>query len=425
MTPHHPRGDEPPPSTELDALRRENAELRVRLRESQESARRPIDEAKSEFLANISHELRTPLNGILGMLQIMSTTELSGEQRDCVETALDSSRTLLWVLNDILEFTRVSCEGMTLVHKPFDPRAVADSVIQAFRHRATLKGLSLTLAVHDAVSKVLVGDGGRVRQILFHLVGNAVKFTSQGQVRLEISALPPGRDPRQKAILFQVSDSGIGIPDDRLERIFVPFSQADGSASRRHQGLVFHNRPRGVHDRPMRPLLPAHPPVGQDDPVDQGGHAPVRAKVGHGPAHIEEVLFRGKGREGGSKESPGLPAMVTAKGGIDVGEDAERVVTANQFRLILDDVLVARLGRKPRGFLPVMGDPLDVGIDQAAAQGSQFLHEQGIVLSLGHVRILPGCMETWQRPSDFLATFFPDTGKAPAFCPFPKNRGTT
>ncbi|QLA15418.1 response regulator [Desulfolutivibrio sulfoxidireducens] len=237
MTPHHPRGDEPPPSTELDALRRENAELRVRLRESQERARRPIDEAKSEFLANISHELRTPLNGILGMLQIMSTTELSGEQRDCVETALDSSRTLLWVLNDILEFTRVSCEGMTLVHKPFDPRAVADSVIQAFRHRATLKGLSLTLAVHDAVSKVLVGDGGRVRQILFHLVGNAVKFTSQGQVRLEISALPPGRDPRQKAILFQVSDSGIGIPDDRLERIFVPFSQADGSASRRHQGL--------------------------------------------------------------------------------------------------------------------------------------------------------------------------------------------
>jgi CheY-like chemotaxis protein len=221
----------------LDALRRENAELKIRLRECIDDPAQPLEVARGEFLANISHELRTPLNGIQGMLQILATTDLSAEQRDCVETALDSSRALLWVLNDILEFTRARCEGFEFVEKLFDPRDTAHSVIQAFRHRATHKGLLLTCEIADSVPERLVGDGARLRQILFHLVGNAVKFTDKGAVRLEVCGLPIGRTETRTHLLFMISDTGVGIPDHKLAGVFVPFIQADGSSSRRHQGL--------------------------------------------------------------------------------------------------------------------------------------------------------------------------------------------
>ncbi len=236
MTPEHPRSVAEP-SPLLDSLLRENAELKIRLRECIDDPAQPLEIARSEFLANISHELRTPLNGILGMLQILATTEMTAEQRDCVETALDSSRTLLWVLNDILEFTRVRCSGFEIVQRPFSPRDVAESVVLAFRHRATHKGLSLAGVVDDSVPARLVGDGARLRQILFHLMGNAVKFTDKGSVTLEVHALPHGRKGEQISLLFMVSDTGIGIPDHKLAGVFVPFVQADGSPSRRHQGL--------------------------------------------------------------------------------------------------------------------------------------------------------------------------------------------
>jgi len=221
----------------IDALLRENAELKIRLRECIDDPAQPLEVARGEFLANISHELRTPLNGIQGMLQILATTELDSEQRDCVETALDSSRTLLWVLNDILEFTRVRCAGFEFVQKPFSPRDMAHSVLQAFRHRATHKGLHLTCRIDDAIPERLVGDGARLRQVLFHLMGNAVKFTDKGEVGLDVCALPGGRAESRMTLLFMVSDTGIGIPDDKLAGVFVPFIQADGSASRRYQGL--------------------------------------------------------------------------------------------------------------------------------------------------------------------------------------------
>jgi CheY-like chemotaxis protein len=236
MTSEHPPGAAAP-SPLVDLLRRENVELKIRLRECIDDPAQPLEVARGEFLANISHELRTPLNGILGMLQILATTEMSAEQRDCVETALDSSRTLLWVLNDILEFTRVRCAGIEFSAKPFAPGEIAESVLQAFRHRATHKGLTLTCEVGANVPECLVGDGARLRQILFHLMGNAVKFTDKGSVRLEVQALPFGRTAERITLLFMVSDTGIGIPDDKLAGVFVPFIQADGTSSRRHQGL--------------------------------------------------------------------------------------------------------------------------------------------------------------------------------------------
>jgi len=225
------------PSPLVDLLRRENVELKIRLRECIDDPAQPLEVARGEFLANISHELRTPLNGILGMLQILATTEMSAEQRDCVETALDSSRTLLWVLNDILEFTRVRCAGLEFTAKAFSPGEIAESVLQAFRHRATHKGLTLTCEVGENVPGCLIGDGARLRQVLFHLMGNAVKFTDKGSVRLEVHALPPRCTGERITLLFMVSDTGIGIPDDKLAGVFVPFIQADGSSSRRHQGL--------------------------------------------------------------------------------------------------------------------------------------------------------------------------------------------
>lgn len=236
MTAENTSGAAAPPPL-VDLLRRENAELKIRLRECIDDPAQPLEVARSEFLANISHELRTPLNGILGMLQILATTEMTAEQRDCVETALDSSRTLLWVLNDILEFTRVRCSGFEIVRKAFNPREIAESVVQAFRHRAIHKGLALTGVVDGSVPKRLLGDGARLRQVLFHLMGNAVKFTDAGEVRLEVCALPQGRAGDRITLLFTVSDTGIGIPDDKLTGVFVPFIQADGSSSRRHQGL--------------------------------------------------------------------------------------------------------------------------------------------------------------------------------------------
>lgn len=224
-------------SNHIESLLRENAELKIRLRECIDDPSQPLEVARGEFLANISHELRTPLNGIQGMLQILATTELSAEQRDCVETALDSSRTLLWVLNDILEFTRVRCEGLEFQSKPFDPGATAQAVAQAFRNRATHKGLFLTTHIDARVPERLIGDGARLRQILFHVMGNAVKFTDKGEVRLEVTALPVTRDPSRVTLLFTISDTGVGIPDCKLPGVFVPFIQADGTSSRRYQGL--------------------------------------------------------------------------------------------------------------------------------------------------------------------------------------------
>ncbi len=193
------------------------------------------NKAKSEFLANMSHEIRTPLNGIQGMLQLLRITLLDDEQQQYVTMALKSSTRLATLLSDILDISRIEAGKMTLRKAEFDPLALKDAVMDLFPLAAQEKRIALDFHVHSELPKRLIGDEARLRQILFNLIGNAIKFTARGSVCVDLSPLPfPRRD--RLHILLCVSDTGLGIPDDKLNDIFEPFVQADGSYVRNHQG---------------------------------------------------------------------------------------------------------------------------------------------------------------------------------------------
>jgi len=213
------------------ALRRESEERLMAARRAAESASR----AKSEFLANMSHEIRTPLNAVMGMLQLLTRAgSLGDEEREFADIALVSAKSLLSVINDILDLSAVEAGKMTLAEEVFEPALLARQVADAFRGEARTKGLALELEVAQDTPQVLVGDPGRLRQILFNLLGNAVKFTEKGCVRLELCVLGLGQErPR---LLVSVSDTGIGIAPDKISHVFEPFTQADGSLGRRYQG---------------------------------------------------------------------------------------------------------------------------------------------------------------------------------------------
>ncbi|WP_035066051.1 PAS domain-containing protein [Nitratidesulfovibrio termitidis] len=206
------------------ARRRAMVSLR-RAKEAAEAASR----SKDEFLANMSHELRTPLNGVLGMLQLLDGPDLSEERRSYLGTAVESGHALLRIIDDLLDLSALGAGGSGLRDEPFDPagvlRQVADMVDPAARRR----GLALGLIV-DALPRRVRGDAARLRQILYNLVANGVKFTHQGGV--DILACPVGGD----RLLFTVRDTGIGIPEEKLAVVCEPFAQVDGSSTRRYQG---------------------------------------------------------------------------------------------------------------------------------------------------------------------------------------------
>ena len=192
--------------------------------------------AKSEFLANMSHEIRTPLNGMFGMLQILQTTALSAEQSEYVAIALDSGQNLLTVLSDILDLSRIEANRMTLVNEPFSVAQTLQGVVGIFLKEAGKKGLRLTHKLEGDVPEIVRGDEGRLRQVLFNLAGNAVKFTERGEIAIHAAALPDREEGEHLQLAFTVEDTGIGIPEDRQEEIFDAFTQAEGSYSRRYGG---------------------------------------------------------------------------------------------------------------------------------------------------------------------------------------------
>ncbi|MCC6588426.1 MAG: response regulator [Bryobacterales bacterium] len=213
-------------------------ELNVRLRTAElEQAREAAESAarsKSEFLAMMSHEIRTPLHGVLGTLELLSASALKPSEREYVETARRSGEVLLTLLNDVLDLSKLEANRMQLELSPVKIRAVLAGVAEAFLHRAQLKGLTLTTSCASNIPEWFRGDEARLRQVLYNLVGNAVKFTDAGAV--EVSLTGSCTDSRYWTLVWSVSDTGIGIAGDALTRLFQPFTQVDGSATRRFSG---------------------------------------------------------------------------------------------------------------------------------------------------------------------------------------------
>lgn len=326
-------------------LERLQAEEALRLAKN---AAETANHAKSEFLANMSHEIRTPLNGILGMLQLLQTTEQSDEQKEYLVGAIRSTKRLTRLLSDILDISRIEAGRMDIVEAAFDIYQMRDSIHELFDMEARGKGLLLEFVWNAELPLILIGDEVRLRQILFNLVGNAIKFTNTGEVRINVSLLPSVSSSSVR-LLVTVSDTGIGISEEHLKSIFEPFVQAEISYTKRFQGA-------GLGLSIVRRLVGL-----------LGGDISIDSTVGEGTTVYLSLSFKLPATEqkpaefvayGGSSPGPGYSrilladddsvSLITAKwmlekSGYSVtaaknGQEALQLLTGQDFDLILMDV---------------------------------------------------------------------------------------